>query len=214
MSSHTDEVRRAYDKVADSYADLLKDDVPSRPVDRGAFAMFASLVGDGKAVEIGCGPGRVSGYLDTIGVDVFGVDLSPEMIRVAGEYYPHLRFEVGTMMDLDIETSSVDGLVSWYSIIHIAPEDLPTVAAEFARIVKPGGHAMLSFQWGVGQTRRIEEAYGHDDLGYTAWRHDPEIVLDAMRAAGFSNYARMRKESEDPEILPQCVLVMRNGTVG
>lgn len=208
MSSHTDEVRRAYDKVADSYGALVNGMIRTLPLERAAMEMFSALVGEGRAVEVGCGTGRASGRLDALGVDIYGIDLSPEMIRVAREYFPHLRFEVGTMTALDIESSSMDALVAWYSIIHIAPEDLPAVAAEFARVVRPGGHLMLGFQLGTGEPRRIEEAYDHTDLGYTAWRHDPEVVLEVMREAGFTDYVRMREETRPPNKTPQCVLVM------
>ncbi|GLZ81142.1 methyltransferase [Actinorhabdospora filicis] len=208
MSSHTEEVRRAYDIVADSYGTLVNEKIGILPVERASMELFSTLIGDGQVVEVGCGTGRASGRLDALGVKVFGVDLSPEMVRVARGYFPHLRFEVGTMTALDIESSSVDGLMAWYSIIHIAPEDLPAVAAEFARVVRPGGHLMLGFQQGEGVPRRIEEAYDHTDLGYTSWRHDPEVVLKAMREAGFVDYVRLREEMREPNKTPQCVLVM------
>lgn len=40
--------------------------------------------------ELGCGPGRVTAHLRDLGLDVFGVDLSPVMIDLAREAYPEL----------------------------------------------------------------------------------------------------------------------------
>ncbi|MFI5613188.1 methyltransferase domain-containing protein [Amycolatopsis sp. NPDC051903] len=42
---------------------------------------FAELVGTtGPIGDLGCGPGRLTGYLASLALDVFGVDLSPDMV--------------------------------------------------------------------------------------------------------------------------------------
>jgi 2-polyprenyl-3-methyl-5-hydroxy-6-metoxy-1,4-benzoquinol methylase len=33
--------------------------------------------------DVGCGPGRITGLLRGLGLDVFGIDLSPAMIELA-----------------------------------------------------------------------------------------------------------------------------------
>ncbi|MGW1761851.1 hypothetical protein [Streptomyces mirabilis] len=40
------------------------------------------------------------------------------MVAVARRSHPHLRFEVGTMTDLDIEDASLAGALAWYSTVH------------------------------------------------------------------------------------------------
>jgi SAM-dependent methyltransferase len=50
----------------------------------------------GAVTEPGCGTGRVTAYLDDLGLPVFGVDLSPQMVAVARQSNPGLRFEVGS----------------------------------------------------------------------------------------------------------------------
>jgi len=51
----------------------------------------------GSVADVGCGPGYVTAHLHDSDVEVFGIDLSPEMIDIARRDHPHLRFEVGTM---------------------------------------------------------------------------------------------------------------------
>lgn len=47
--------------------------------------------------------------------------------------HPGLRFEVGSMTDLDLPAASVAGLLAWQSLIHIPDGELPTVFGHFRR---------------------------------------------------------------------------------
>jgi len=75
-----DAVRRAYDTVAQDYAALLPDTRAESPLDLALVDAFAAAVtgsGTGRALDAGCGAGRMSRYLADRGVQVQGVDLSP-----------------------------------------------------------------------------------------------------------------------------------------
>ena len=43
---------------------------------------------------------------------MFGIDLSPGMIEVARRTYPGLRFEVGSMLALDLPDASLGGVLA------------------------------------------------------------------------------------------------------
>ena len=74
----------------------------------------------------------------------FGVDLSPEMVALARRAHPGLRFDEGSMTALDLPDGALGGIVASYSIIHIPPERLPAVFAEFHRVLAPGGHMLVA----------------------------------------------------------------------
>jgi SAM-dependent methyltransferase len=63
--------------------------------------------------DAGCGPGHVTAHLRKLGLDAFGIDLSPAMIDVARREHPELRFEVGSMTDLELADASVAGLLAF-----------------------------------------------------------------------------------------------------
>jgi SAM-dependent methyltransferase len=100
-------------------------DLDNRPLDRALFAVFAELVrvgGNRPVADVGCGAGRVTILLSRLGLDAFGVDLSPGMVALARRTYPQLRFEEGSMLALDVPAATLGGLLAFYSIIHIARE--------------------------------------------------------------------------------------------
>ena len=98
------ETRVSYDTVAAPYADLLRGALDHQPLPRGILALFVELVRDagGPVADLGCGPGRLTGHLRGLGIEAFGVDLSPVMIEVARREHPGLRFDVGSMTDLGL----------------------------------------------------------------------------------------------------------------
>jgi hypothetical protein len=126
----------AYDAVADLYADFVRDSLDRLPLDRAILAVFAELVraaGPRPVAEARCGPGHMTAHLRNLGLDAFGIDLSSELIDIVRIDHPDLRFEVGSMGAFDVADGELGGLLSWYSVIHIPPPELPPYFAGFRR---------------------------------------------------------------------------------
>lgn len=140
-------VAAAYDGVAEVYAALFADVLDRQPLERALLSVFADMVRDlpGTVGDLGCGPGYATAYLHRVGLDVFGVDLSVEMIVLARRSHPGLRFEVGTLTALDLPDRALSGALCRYSLIHIPPAELPAVLGEVHRVLPPGGHLLLGF---------------------------------------------------------------------
>jgi 2-polyprenyl-3-methyl-5-hydroxy-6-metoxy-1,4-benzoquinol methylase len=117
-------VETSYDRVAEHYATHFADELAAKPLDRALLNCFAELV-NGPVADIGCGPGNVARYLHDRGVPVVGIDLSEQMVAQARRLNPSLTFRRGTMLDLAIDEAAWGGIVAFYSIIHLEPEELP-----------------------------------------------------------------------------------------
>jgi SAM-dependent methyltransferase len=184
------DTRTSYDTVAADYADVVRAALARDPYLRGALAMFAGMVEDGPVVDVGCGPGHVTAHLRDLGVDAFGVDLSPGMVAVARRNHPGPRFEVGSMTDLDLPDGSVAGLLAWWSLIHVPDELVATVFRQFRRVLRPGGPVLLGFH--VGDESRLKtEGYGGHPMKVHVHLRRPDRVAGWLRDAGFTVEARL-----------------------
>jgi SAM-dependent methyltransferase len=197
----------AYDAAAVRYADFVRCELDHLPMDRAVLAAFAESVqaaGGGLVAELGCGPGRITARLRDLGLDAFGVDVSPAMIDVARGEHPGLRFEVGSMGALELADGELAGIVSWYSIIHAAPEDLPAYFAEFRRTLAPGGHLLVAFFESEGGP---VAAFDHKVAPAFRWPID-DLAAQA-REAQFAEVGRMLREPRDQERFRRGHLLLR-----
>src|SRR5215218_9435533 len=135
----TDELRAAHDVLAEVYADRLAGALDAMPIERAVLGLFAELVTPGGTVgDIGCGTGRLAPFLAGRGLTPRGVDLSPEMVRVARRDHRKFRFDVADLRALPFADAELDGVVCWYSLMYLAPVHRPAAYNELARVLKPG----------------------------------------------------------------------------
>jgi SAM-dependent methyltransferase len=196
------DTRASYDTVAASYADQVRNLLAETPYERAILALFADLVlagGDGPVADVGCGPGRITAYLRDLDLDAFGIDLSPAMIDIARREHPDLRFEVGSMTDLDLPDASVAGLVAWYSLIHIPDDEVGPVLTHFRRVLRPGAPLLLSFH--VGNEARLKtQGYGGHPMKVYVHRRQADQMADWLYDAGFSVEAQMTLTSAESPV--------------
>jgi SAM-dependent methyltransferase len=149
-----------YDCVVDEYVRRIFDEPPHRPLDRQLLDRFASSVRDaGPVCDMGCGPGHVNAYLHERGLDVCGIDLSPNMVERARELTPGVQFRQGDMMALDAPDGEWAGMTAFYSIIHIPRPDIEKTLRELRRVLRPEGLLLMAFHLGE-QTIHLEEWWG------------------------------------------------------
>lgn len=208
------DTRASYDVVAADYSARFGAELDDKPLDRAMLAGFAELVraaGGGPVADVGCGTGRVTAHLHGLGLPVSGIDLSPQMIAQARRLYPGLRFEVGSMLSLDVPDGALGGVLAWYSIIYIPDERLPEVFAEFYRVLAPGGYLQLGFQV-RDAPRHFSESLGHP-ISLDTPRRQPDDVARLLGAAGFVMRAQLVRapdeEGEFTERDPQAFLLAR-----
>jgi SAM-dependent methyltransferase len=202
--------RDGYDLTAAMYAERFHGHLDDKPLDRAMLAGFAGLVERNSAIaDVGCGTGATSRILADFGLDVLGIDLSPNMIAEARRLNPDLRFQVGSMTSINADDNHFDGICAWYSVIHIPDELLPQVFSEFRRVLRPDGWALVAFQVG-DQPRTFKELFG-EQVALTFYRRQPDVVAELLEEAGLEPYAGLVREPNDDglESTPHAYLIAR-----
>ena len=207
------DTRDSYDAIATNYQQLVAGELQGKVFDRAMLAAFAELVLAGKpspVADIGCGPGHVTSYLSSLGLDAFGIDVSPGMIDVARAAHSTLRFETGTMTALTLPDASLAGIVARYSTIHLTDAELTVAFAEFHRVLAPAGHVLLDFQIGNERIERTE-AYGHA-ISLTTFRRPVATMVRALEGASFEIVAQLTRGPDSREKVHQAHLIARRST--
>jgi SAM-dependent methyltransferase len=184
--------REAYDAAASTYAQMFRDALRDRPLDRAILSAFAEIV-NGQVVDLGCGPGDVTAHLHELGLAVSGIDASPAMIELARQAYPGLRFDVGSMAALDITDGVLGGVLARWSIIHTPPQELPAILAEVHRVLAPGGHVLIGFSATDGPSHPTQV---FDHAVAPAYRWSPDHLAAMLRTAGLTEVARLVREPQ------------------
>ncbi len=174
-----------YDRVARAYAEKFFTELEQKPFDRERLDRFAAEVrGRGRVCDLGCGPGHVGRYLAGRGSDVFGVDLSPGMVALARELNPGMSFERGDMRALALPDGALTGVVAFYSLIHLERAAAPAALAEIARVLAPGGRALIAFHGGAGEAH-TDDWFGQG-VSVDATLFEPDEMRRLMEAAGLT----------------------------
>ncbi|TXI22470.1 MAG: methyltransferase domain-containing protein [Nitrosomonas sp.] len=118
------------------YNDYWQD--PGRVGERsGDLARIAILAaetcGFGSALDIGCGEGFLVAELLTLGIDAFGLDISPIVVARANSRWAN-RFSEGSVLSIPFPDSSFDFVVSTDCLEHLAPPDVPVALREMYRV--------------------------------------------------------------------------------
>ncbi len=100
----------------------------------------------GRVLELGCGAGRVTGYLVELASEVHALDLSEAMLAEARRRYPGGHFARGDMRDLSAHAdASVDAVVAANNLIDVLGDgERQAALREWRRVLRPGGLLLLS----------------------------------------------------------------------
>jgi SAM-dependent methyltransferase len=187
-----DHVRDAYAAAAQQYIELFGEVAPDDP-DAALIRRYLGAL-TGPVLDLGCGPGQWTAHLHAYGADVTGVDLVPAFVAHARRAHPGPTFRLGSMLDLDAEDGSVAGLLAWYSLIHLAPEEVPRALAGFRRLLAPSGVLVLGFFDSDDTLASFEHKV------VNAYRWPVDVLAEQLVRAGFTEvHRRQQRVAERPD---------------
>jgi len=163
--------------------------IPNRSITH-IFKKYLKL-GD-KILEGGCGNGSWVKYLSNSGYQCVGVDVNPEILKIADEN--NLNVKIDNIENLSFDKSHFDAYLSLGVVEH--NEEGPTNAINEAfRVLKPGGYFFVStpcnnlfrklFNHPLRDLLNIYYRFKNVDLHFVEYRFERQELLNYVKDSGF-----------------------------
>jgi ubiquinone/menaquinone biosynthesis C-methylase UbiE len=185
-------VRRGYDEMGEIYAS----ERTGNPFEVETLDTLLDLLPEkARVLDAGCGQGTP--ILDRLqdSTTAIGLDFSRGQLQLATQ--PAVSLTQGDMTALPFRDATFDAVTAYHSMIHVPSNDHQTVIDEFARVLHPGGRALLTAgtaEWNGANS---------DWLGSGAemrWSMSgPENTVEQLESAGFSITNQWTIENECAE---------------
>lgn len=130
----------------------------------------------GAVLDVGCGPGHLLARFQQRGWQCVGTEMNGEASAIPRERYG-LDVRVGAVERLGLPAASFDAVVSWHTLEHMS--DPSTALDEIARVLKPGGLALISVpNFSSPEAQAAPSAWFHLDVP----RHLTHFPAGVLRA--------------------------------
>jgi ubiquinone/menaquinone biosynthesis C-methylase UbiE len=134
------QVKDAWESAASDYARV-------RPTDGEDAALVADLIDslgpNPTVLDVGCGDGMRT-LANMAGATAVGLDFAHKQVRMAAENVPAAALLQGDMVSLPLADDSVDAVTAYHAVFHVERDRHPVVYDEFARVLRPGGKALMT----------------------------------------------------------------------
>jgi SAM-dependent methyltransferase len=150
-----------------------------RPVEVILLARYRDALA-GRTLELGCGAGRVLGYLGALGGEVHGIDISQGMVDYCRRRYPETTAHVGSLSNIAATVPGpFDAVFAPDNVLDVVdPDQRRRVLEEIRGLLKPDGVLIFS-----------SHNLAHVDV--TARRTPRARAVDAARRLALCSLAQM-----------------------
>jgi ubiquinone/menaquinone biosynthesis C-methylase UbiE len=188
----------AYNKHANAFSERYDSTERSIPFLKNFIAEIhrkPKWVTRRKILDVGCGSGIHSQkLLECRKLNVTGIDLSKEMIKIAKKKAPAANFLLMDMCNLAFSDREFDGLWVHASLHHLPKEKQLIALREFHRVLKNAGLIFIAVK--EGNTERFEDISGVDEKRFFSYS-TVETLTDAMESVGL-HITEWTRQSERP----------------
>jgi ubiquinone/menaquinone biosynthesis C-methylase UbiE len=135
------DLAKQYNNFADDFSKNHDLGENSNNLNREVFYSHLDFVKPGmKLLDLACGDGTDLVYYKKLGADIYGLDASDELIKIAETKLEGVNLKVGLFENIPFEDNYFDIVLSKYAIMTSA--NMEPVFKEIHRVLKPGGMMM------------------------------------------------------------------------
>ena len=165
-----DDIGKAYDQITHLWDDEVFN--ASNGIEQHKRA-FTFLEQKGKALDVGCGrTGRFIELLLHEGFEPEGLDISSEMVKLARQRHPAIRFYQQDICQWR-SSEKYDFITAWDSIWHIPLEQQKPVLGHLVESLNTNGVLIFSFGGTQEETTHVDNFMG------------PQVYYSSLGVTGF-----------------------------
>jgi ubiquinone/menaquinone biosynthesis C-methylase UbiE len=182
---------KTYEEFAEDY---YKTHFDINEIKNIADFFIQNLKGE-KVLDIGCGPGRDAKYFSEHNLEVTGIDLTSNFVKMASQNVPNAKFMQMDMRNLDFPENSFDGIWTCASFYHVPQKDAKNTLLGFRKVLNPSGLLFISIKAGTGE-KFIQK---QEDKGQTKFYafYSEEEFKDLIESCNFKILKVIIKKAKD-----------------
>ena len=135
---------------------------------------FLDSLNGKEILDIGCGLGNLTNYMNEHGFNVIGIDLSDEMLKIAKSKYKNITFKKMDMRNITID-KQFDGISLLYSLFHLTKKEVEMVLPKYYNLLKQNGKMLVILQDGNGE-KVVKEPLNKSLLMFVNYYNMKEIT--------------------------------------
>lgn len=141
---------------------------------------------DAKLLDVGCGPGNITQYLlsKRPDFDILGIDIAPNMVKLAKENNPGASFDVLDSRNLDSLNKGYDAVVAGFCLPYLSSSETKDFIVSAYNLLNENGMIYLSFVAGEPEQSGFKTGSGGRVFFYY---HDLSELTRQLAAAGFGD---------------------------
>lgn len=179
------------------------------------YDIFCDLIkeSNAKIFDIATGPGNAVKYIQQRRPDfkIFGIDLSPNMIKLAKQNNPQADFAVMDCREIHAISRKFDGILSAFCLPYLSKEESRKLIYDASSLLVSGGILYISTMEGEYDKSDYETTSFSGDSRVFIYYHQADYISDCLMESGFEILDCQRKTypEADGSFLTDMIFITR-----